>query len=188
LLEWSLDALAGCDPIVVALPADLVDRGRAMMGDRAGIVVVAGGADRQGSVATALTEVSAHAVVVHDAARPFLTPDLVGSVVEALGDWDAATAAVPIEDTIADVDGDVMVATMDRSRLWRIQTPQAFRTEMLKEAHRRASEDGFHGTHDAQLIERIGGRVAVVMGRPDNIKLTHAGDFEMAEAMIRARS
>jgi 2-C-methyl-D-erythritol 4-phosphate cytidylyltransferase len=167
------------------VPSALVDRARGVIGSAA--TVVAGGDTRQQSVANGLARISADTVVVHDAARPLLTPGLVERVVAALEDVDGAIAAVPVGETVKRAEAGYVTATIDRSALWLAQTPQAFRTEVLAAAHERASAEGFESTDDAQLVERYGGRVAVVESSPANLKITYAEDFEVAEAVLAGR-
>ncbi len=129
MIEWSLDALraAGIDEIVVALPAGVEAP--------AGCVGVRGGATRSESVRAGLGAASAgEVVVVHDAARPLVAPDLFTRCVAALAEADCAIAAARVTDTIKEADGDLVVATHDRSRLWAVQTPQAFRRSALEAA------------------------------------------------------
>ena len=146
-------------------------------------VVVEGGATRQESVAGGLRDVSADHVVVHDAARPFLSTDLLKRVLEGLAHYDGVVAAEPVEETLKRVDGDRVVETIDRSTLWRAQTPQAFRTPILKRAHDVARVNGIAGTDDAQLVESAGGAIRVVRGDRRNIKVTFEDDFAIAEAI-----
>jgi 2-C-methyl-D-erythritol 4-phosphate cytidylyltransferase len=186
LLAWAFDILheGGCDPIVVVVAEEHMDRARDLLslwGDD--VVFTAGGRTRQDSVRAGLAEVRAETVVVHDAARPFASPDSVRAVCAALAGADGAVVAVPLEDTIKEVDGQRVTATVDRSKLWRSQTPQAFRTALLREAHQRAHEEGFVATDDAELVERAGGTVAVVPGSPRNIKITRPSDLELAELL-----
>ncbi len=178
---------SGCDAVVVAVPPRLRARAEELLAERSEVTVVDGGETRQSSVFNALRAVDSDEVVIHDAARPLATPELVERVRAALSSFDGAVTALPLVDTLKKVDGNVVVDTVDRSGLWCVQTPQAFDTELLLSAHERASEDGFAGTDDAQLVERYGGSVAVVEGARDNLKLTFAGDLEVAEALLRAR-
>ena len=122
-------------------------------------------------------------MVVHDAARPFLTPALLQRVLDGLADHDGAIAAEPVEETLKAVDGDRIVRTVDRSGLWRAQTPQAFRTDSLRRAHERSPDVA--ATDDAQLIELAGGSVAVVRGDRRNVKITFEEDFALAESLAR---
>jgi 2-C-methyl-D-erythritol 4-phosphate cytidylyltransferase len=149
--------------------------------------IVGGGPTRQESVALGLARVSADAVVVHDAARPLVTPGLIGRVVAALEGADGAIAAAPVGETVKNADAGYVISTVDRSSLWLAQTPQAFRTEVLSAAHEHAAADDFLSTDDAQLVERYGGRVAIVESTSVNLKITHAGDFSVAEALLSRR-
>jgi 2-C-methyl-D-erythritol 4-phosphate cytidylyltransferase len=150
-------------------------------------VVVGGGDTRQQSVANGFAHVTADAVVVHDAARPLVTPGLVERVVAALEEADGAIAALPVGETVKRAEAGYVTTTIDRTSLWLAQTPQVFRTEVLAAAHDRASAEGFQSTDDAQLVERYGGRVAVVESSPANLKITHADDFLVAEAVLAGR-
>lgn len=96
--------------------------------------------------------------------------------------------SVPIDETIKRVAGEVVTGTLDRTDLWRAQTPQAFRTDVLRDAHAKATADEVESTDDCQLLENMGRQVAVVMGSRTNIKLTYAEDFVLGEALIEARS
>jgi 2-C-methyl-D-erythritol 4-phosphate cytidylyltransferase len=183
MLEWSLDALraAGISEIVVALPAGAVAP--------SGCVGVRGGATRSESVHAALSAAPGSGpVVVHDAARPLVEPALFARVVAALADADCAIAAAPVTDTIKEADESLaVVATLDRSRLWAIQTPQAFRREALQAA---LDVDGAilaRATDDAWLVERAGGTVRVVESSPGNFKITTPHDLRLADMILRER-
>lgn len=171
--------------MIAVVPSDLVDRARAVIGTAA--IVVGGGDTRQQSVANGLAHINTDAVVVHDAARPLVTPGLVERVVAALEGADGAIAAVRVAETVKRAEAGYVTATIDRSPLWLAQTPQAFRTEVLSAAHERARAEGFVSTDDAQLVERYGGRVAVVESSPKNLKVTHPDDFVVAEALLAGR-
>jgi 2-C-methyl-D-erythritol 4-phosphate cytidylyltransferase len=176
LIEWSLAVLESvCDRVVVAVPP----------GHETGPDRVTGGASRSESVRLALAAApEATVAVVHDAARPLVTRELVEACVAALGDGiDGAVAAAPVSDTIKEAaeDGRV-VRTLDRSRLWAIQTPQAFAADVL----RRALDRGDVGaaTDDASLVEAAGGIVRVVEAPPENFKVTSRVDLALAEALL----
>ena len=183
MLEWSVEALraAGVEEIVVALPPG----GSAPPG----CVGVAGGATRSGSVRSALGAASAgEDVVVHDAARPLVTPAHFTAAFAALAHADAAIAAAPMTDTVKEAGEDRRVtATLDRSRLWAIQTPQAFRRAALERAL--AVDDAVlaAATDDAWLVERAGGTVRVVESTPENFKVTTAHDLRVAELLLGER-
>lgn len=135
-----------------------------------------------------LRSVTTETVVVHDAVRPAITPALIGRVLSALRDADAVIAAVPVDETIKRVMGSEVTSTVDRSDLWRAQTPQAFRTDVLKSAHEHAERDRLEFTDDAQIVEHYGGRVLICPGERTNLKVTWPADFEIAESLLRARS
>lgn len=151
--------------------------------------VVAGGTTRQESVRKALDAIPERTgtVVVHDAARPAVTPEMIDEVSHIPPDAEGLITAVPVTDTMKLVRGGVVERTIDRGRLVAVQTPQAFRLETLREAHRLASESGFVGTDDSSLVERMGCTVLVRTGHRENIKVTFPGDIVRAEAILMAR-
>ena len=149
--------------------------------------LVAGGKERQNSVYNGLIEVSERCgiVLVHDGARPFVTEESLLDSIESASSFGAACAAVPVKDTIKTADKDGFIGeTLDRNILWSIQTPQTFKLDLIMDAHKKAAEDGFTGTDDAVLVERLGHRVKLVMGSYDNIKITTKEDLAIAEAII----
>jgi 2-C-methyl-D-erythritol 4-phosphate cytidylyltransferase len=147
---------------------------------------VAGGRERQDSVAAGLAALppGPEWVVVHDAARPLVRPADVARVIEAAGREGAAILAAPVRDTIKRVRAGRVVQTPERSECWAAQTPQVFRVALLREALEKARAEGFLGTDDAQLVERLGLPVAVVPGDPGNLKLTHPEDLAAAEQWL----
>lgn len=153
--------------------------------------VVAGGSERQYSVANGLAAVSPQAeiVLVHDAARPLIAPSVIEAVTQAVREHGAALAAVPSKDTIKVVDAaGVICATPDRSTLWAAQTPQGFRRELFVEAHAKAKAEGFLGTDDTILVERLGHPVYVVKSDYRNLKITTPDDLIIAEALLNAEA
>ncbi|MEA2291799.1 MAG: 2-C-methyl-D-erythritol 4-phosphate cytidylyltransferase [Solirubrobacteraceae bacterium] len=183
MIEWSLDALraAGIEDVVVALPP-----GEAAP---AGCTGVPGGASRSASVRAALAAAPAgEAVVVHDAARPLVTPELLARTLAALDGADCAIAAARVTDTVKEAGPDGRVtATLDRSRLWAIQTPQAFRREALAAALDVGDDVLAAATDDAWLVERAGGSVRVVESSPANLKVTTPHDLRVAELLLSER-
>ncbi len=152
--------------------------------------IVAGGTERQHSIANALAFVpdSVDIVVVHDGARPLAGTHLFAQVIAAARQNNAAIAAVPVKDTIKSADSDGWVAsTPDRSKLWSVQTPQAFDAALLKKAYAQAAEDAYIGTDDASLVERLGVRVQIVQGDYQNIKITTPDDIMFAETILAKR-
>jgi 2-C-methyl-D-erythritol 4-phosphate cytidylyltransferase len=154
------------------------------------VASIAGGPSRALSVAAGLAEVddAASAVLVHDAARPFASPELVDRVLDALQDADGAVPGLPVSDTVKRVRDGAAVETLDRAELRAVQTPQAFRAEALRRAYSGSPDDISAATDCAQLVERAGGRVVVVEGAPANLKITDAADLERAEAFVKGRA
>jgi 2-C-methyl-D-erythritol 4-phosphate cytidylyltransferase len=177
--------------IVVAVPAAQVTATRRLL-SRARVPkvldVVAGGADRQESVWRGLQRVpdDARIVIVHDAVRPFITAELVERV-RAAAAGGAATCGMPVRDTVKRVADGAVAATVERAGLWLTQTPQAFTRALLWEAHDKARRDGFAGTDDAVLVERLGMPVAMVTGLAQNLKITTPEDLRTARAWVRPR-
>jgi len=168
---------AACDEVVVVLPVDRSWDGAPVS------KAVPGGATRSESVRAGLSAVSADAeiVVVHDAARALATSELFELVIDTVrAGADGAVPAVTIPDTVKRVDGDRVVATVDRDGLVVVQTPQAFRTDRLRAAH----DSGGDATDDAALVEAVGGTVVVVAGDPRNVKVTTVADLTVVEALL----
>lgn len=191
MLEWSVDALrqvTAVSQIVVALPADALDCAPP------GTVAVCGGTVRSESVAAALgaADPDGDPVIVHDAARPLVTPGLFQSALDELesSGADAVVTAAPVTDTIKQaVKGGLEVErTLDRRRLWAVQTPQVFRRESLaREVVGAAPERLAEATDDAWLIEQTGGRVMVLPAPADNLKITTLHDLHVAELVLARR-
>jgi 2-C-methyl-D-erythritol 4-phosphate cytidylyltransferase len=179
VLQWSLEtARQACDGVVVVLPP------QHEKGWSADLAVV-GGATRSASVRAGLdaVPVDAEIIVVHDAARPLARTELWKSVIAAVVEGaDAAIPAAPVTDTVKEVGPDGSLSTLDRSRLVTVQTPQAFRADVLRRAH----QAGGDSTDDAALVEALGGRVDLVEGPPDNLKLTSPADLIVAAALIES--
>jgi 2-C-methyl-D-erythritol 4-phosphate cytidylyltransferase len=186
MLEWSVSVLRSVgevERIVVALPSDAVDAAPA------GTVGVAGGAVRSESVRRALHAAGpGDPVIVHDAARPLATAALFERALAELRRTgaDAVIAATPVADTIKETDGPMVTRTLDRSRMWAIQTPQVFRREALE---RGLADDDLlaRATDDAWLIEQQGGVVRVVPADEPNFKVTTADDLRLAELLLADR-
>jgi 2-C-methyl-D-erythritol 4-phosphate cytidylyltransferase len=171
--------------IVVAAPAEHLERTRRMVrrsGGRRPVIVVAGGATRQESVWQALRAApeDVELVVVHDAVRPFIDRRLVDAVVTAAAAHGAAICALPIAETVKRVRGELVETTLDRAGLWTVQTPQAFRAALLREAHDKARREGVVATDDAMLVEWLGQPVRVVTGLAGNVKITTPEDLRRA--------
>ncbi|HYX85286.1 MAG TPA: 2-C-methyl-D-erythritol 4-phosphate cytidylyltransferase [Gaiellales bacterium] len=147
---------------------------------------VAGGDARALSVAAGLAEVRGDAAViaVHDAARPFASAALLDRVLAGLAEADGAVPGVPLTDTVKRVRGGRVEETLERADLCAVQTPQAFRADALRRAYDRPAGELASATDCAQLVERAGGRVAVVPGDPANMKITDAADLHRAEELV----
>ncbi len=190
VLERALGALVDSAEVhaavVVAPPAHLaVARTLAAAFPKVS-AVVPGGAERQDSVAAGLAAVSgAEWVVVHDAARPLASAELVRRVLRAARETGAATAALPARDTVKLVTDGTVRQTLDRESIWLTQTPQAFRATLLREVHERARREGIRATDDAALVEAYGGVVRVAEGEVLNLKVTTPEDLALAEAVLR---
>jgi 2-C-methyl-D-erythritol 4-phosphate cytidylyltransferase len=154
--------------------------------DKIGAVIV-GGAERQDSVRNGLEACGAEnqdVILVHDGVRPFFPQEQIGPLVQLAAVEGAALLAVPAQDTIKEVFDGRVRSTLDRRLLWQVQTPQAFRCDRIREAHRRAHAGGYIGTDDASLIEWCGWPVAVLPGHPYNIKITTPADLALARALV----
>jgi 2-C-methyl-D-erythritol 4-phosphate cytidylyltransferase len=194
ILVATLRALArtpGLAGIVVAVPEAHVAATRRLLARQRVpkiLDVVAGGADRQESVWRALQRVPERArwVVVHDGVRPFIDGGVVARV-RAAAAGGAATCGMPVRETVKRVRAGAVEATIDRDGLWTTQTPQVFTRALLWEAHEKARRDGFAGTDDAMLVERLGTTVAMVPGLEQNLKITTREDLRTARGWARPR-
>ena len=181
---------AAADHVVVVLPPGQEAEGISLMESGAADVAVTGGSERADSVRAALAVIDEDAavIVVHDAARPLASAELHQAVVAAVhAGADAVIPAIPVTDTIKRIEHDgagqsVVVDTLDRSTLVSVQTPQAFRAEILRDAH--ATSAG--ATDDAALVEAIGATVVVIDGEPTNIKITGPNDIAIATILLDA--
>ncbi|HEY2501373.1 MAG TPA: 2-C-methyl-D-erythritol 4-phosphate cytidylyltransferase [Mycobacterium sp.] len=178
------------DTVVVAVPPDLTDEAKLILGDKA--TVVAGGADRTESVSLALSALSAATVpefvLVHDAARALTPPELIVRVVDALrAGHGAVVPALPLHDTIKAVDANgVVLGTPERVGLRAVQTPQGFATDLLMRAYRACQDAGTADfTDDASLVEHLGAQVQVVDGDPLAFKITTQLDLLLAQSIVR---
>ena len=152
--------------------------------------LVVGGKERQDSVFNGLEKVGKDTavVIVHDGVRPFVTLELIREVVEAARKGDCVAVGVPLKDTVKEVDAKGVVRhTLERSRLWAIQTPQAFPAKVLKRAYEESYKHQVYGTDDAMLVERAGTKVRVIMGSYENIKITTPEDLILAEEILKRR-
>jgi 2-C-methyl-D-erythritol 4-phosphate cytidylyltransferase len=189
VLDWSLEtfnAHPGVDEIILVVPDAESKKGSlAKYGKIA--AVIQGGRQRQDSVLLGFRAIDprqAGIVLVHDGARPLAGPDLVERVIEQTRKKGAVVPGLLLEETIKEAGGGEVLETLDRTRLFRVQTPQGFFYPLLAWALEKASADHFYGTDEAALVERLGERVFIIDGDPRNIKITVPLDLKIAEAFL----
>jgi len=199
ILTWSaeaFDAVADVGLIVVVCPTERMQEYCYSAIDAfpfvTPVVMAPSGALRQESSLNGLNMVGSEYefVAIHDGARPLITPALIEHAIAAVRgsvDYDGAVVGHPAIDTLKIVSERNILGTPDRSAFWTAQTPQVFRTAVIKEAHRAALADGFVGTDDSALVERVGGKIALVQGPRNNIKITVPEDTFAVEAGLRQR-
>ena len=180
------------DHICIVSPEEEIDYCRAEVVERFGFTkvrnLIPGGAERQDSVYNGLSACAAadsDIILIHDGVRPFFPSGCIEEVVTAAERTGACVVGVPVKDTIKEVAEGLIRSTPDRRRLWHAQTPQAFVFGLIRDAHERARREGFRGTDDASLVERIGHPVAMIEGSYRNIKITTPEDLILAEAFIK---
>ena len=192
ILVWTLrkfDASPLIDHIVIASPHESVDEVRQMV-DKAGltksVTAIEGGERRQDSVGGALKYLAPDTdlVAVHDGVRPFVSLEDIAKVTAEAERGGAAILAVPVTDTVKEVERDEVKSTLRRERLVLVQTPQVFRTDLLTQAFDQARRDGYYGTDGASLVERMGHRVTAVQGSECNIKITRPSDLTLARFLL----
>ena len=194
LIAHTLDAAArsgAFDRVVIAAPPSRHER-LAQLAGGAGlrdVVLTEGGERRQQSVRKAVDLTGAVDIVaVHDAARPLCPPQLFVDCVEAAARYGAVTAAIPVVDSIKRGVAGVVAQTLDRRELFAVQTPQAFRRELLVAGHEHAAANAIEADDDAALVEALGTPVRIVTGSPDNFKVTHPRDLLLLRVMLRERA
>ncbi len=201
LLDYSIEAVDSCKMIekviLVVCEDDLAFcRDRYLKKRRLStpVEILPGGKDRQESVYLGLRHLQSldeapQWIVIHDGARPLVTNKIIKEVLKAAYKSMAAIAAVPVSDTMKIVKEDKLWTdkTLDREKVWAAQTPQAFSFPLLLEAHKQAEKNGFKGTDDASLLERLGHSVCIVEGEDENIKITRPVDLKLAELILSSR-
>ena len=183
------DAARSIDEVVLAVREEETERARqALAGERFSkpVWLAGGGSTRQDTVARGLAAapVSPEIVVVHDAVRPFVSVEMIERAVEAARREGAAIFGIPSVDTLKQMEHGVILGTVPRERIALAQTPQAFRYGLLREALDRALADGFQGTDESSLVERLGAKVTVLRGSDRNIKITKPSDLPVARLFI----
>ncbi len=195
LLTHTLQEFEACsqvDEILVLVPAGEVPLFADEILRRAGLKkvsrILAGGPERQDSVYLGLKAIGGKAdfVIIHDGARPFASPELIERALSETRRYKAVVVGVPAGDTIKEVSAQrEVLRTLERSRLWAIQTPQSFEYGLIAEAHEKAREEGFYGTDDASLVERLRIPVRVIEGSRFNLKISTPEDLILGEAILQ---
>jgi 2-C-methyl-D-erythritol 4-phosphate cytidylyltransferase len=198
IISHTLLTFDGCDliqKIVLVVPAEDMDYCRKKiigpLNLRNQIHLVAGGQERQDSVYNALESLTEKEtpVVIHDGVRPFVTAEHIKRCLEAAIDTGACILAMPLLDTVKQEDGHGRVAkTLERTSLWRAQTPQVFDYSIIHQAHLIARQEGFQATDDSLLVERLGYKVKILTGNSSNIKITTQEDLAVGEAILQSRT
>jgi len=185
VVEWTIEVfrkIKTVEQIVLAVPEDDLERAKNL-----GVTVVAGGEERGDSVKNGLKAISPDCdlVIIHDGARPLITPDIIEKAISEAKEYGAAIVGVPAKDTIKRVGDDLVIKdTVDRQALWQAQTPQIFKYEIITRAYAKKRS----ATDDAKLVEDLGIKVKMVMGSYENIKITTPEDVVVAEAILRSRN
>ena len=193
LLAWTISRFESAeiiDEIIVVTKKDEIAKVKEMTkseGFRKVTSVVKGGAYRQQSAQNGLNAVSTDSkvVLIHDGARPLIRTSDIKKIVESAEENGAALLAVPSKDTVKEVQNGIVTQTLPRESVWLAQTPQGFRKELLQEAFSSAEKEGYIGTDDASLVERIGKDVAIVEGHSSNIKVTVTPDIGVVQSLLK---
>lgn len=195
LIIWTLEILEGCHEIKEIIPVlkeEDMNTGAELF-DSYGLSkirrIVQGGAERQDSVYNCLKQLDAKLdiVLIHDGARPFISRDIIKNSIDNLKGFDGVIVGVPVKDTIKEAEDGIIKKTLQRNPLWAIQTPQVFFYGPLMKAYHKAMEDNFYSTDDSALVERLGGKIKIIMGSYNNIKITTPEDIGIAEHLLKCR-
>lgn len=177
------------DSVTLVVPKNDLDPAQKKWNYKIVTNIVQGGKERQDSVCNGFKAIDPDTdiVIVHDGVRPFVTPDMIGRSIEAAKQFGAAIVAIPVSDTIKQVDSKEFVTrTVDRNGLWRVQTPQAFQYAILGEAFQKAAEDSYYGTDEGSLLEHAGKKLKIIMGSELNIKITRQEDLILGEGILNS--
>lgn len=193
ILEHTISRFLGLDgleQVIIATSEPYIDQTlesvRSLAGARIEVCCVAGGDERQHSIYNALQQVGAcELVIIHDAVRPFVTSEQIERCCRKASAEGAAIVGVPAKDTIKKIDEQLRIReTPDRRHLWQAQTPQVFAKDLIMRAYRKAMEEGYVGTDDASLVERLGEPVVMVEGERSNFKITYPLDLKLAKLLL----
>lgn len=194
ILYYTLDRFESCnliDEIVLVLPQKDLDYAAGEIVDRFGFRkirrIVAGGRERQDSVYCGLKAITdtPEIVVIHDGVRPFVNSSKIEASIATCRRAGAVILAIPARCTIKEGKNGYVVKTIERDRLWEVQTPQTFKYEIILAAYQQAFSEGFYATDDSALVERLGYKVKILPGEGKNIKITSPEDLELAELLLR---
>lgn len=189
VLDWCVerfDRHEGVEEIILVLPSE-EQKEKFFETSRKITAVVRGGTKRQDSVLQGFSRVrpeNAEVVLIHDGARPLVGKELISRIIETAAKKGAAVPALPIEDTVKEVEGEIVLSTPERRKLVRVQTPQGFSYSLLKRSLQKAKDENYYGTDESVLVERMGEKVFVVKGDPRNIKITSPEDLAVAEVLF----
>ncbi len=193
ILAHTVQKFEACDlidEIILVVPEDYLGHCSQAIVDKFNFKkatkIVSGGKERQDSVYSGLTACPGNTsiVAIHDAVRPFISIEKISESVNLCREKKAVILAVQPKDTVKRGEGDSVVTTLDRAKLWLTQTPQVFEYKLILQAYEKAQEDGFVGTDDSVLVERLGSEVVILEGDYENIKITTAQDLATAERLI----
>jgi 2-C-methyl-D-erythritol 4-phosphate cytidylyltransferase len=194
ILAHTVEKFEKCElinEIILVVPEDYLSYCSQAVVDKFGYgkvkKIICGGKERQDSVYLGLKACSkgTSAVAIHDAVRPLISPKRISESIRLCRQKKAVVVAVPPKDTIKRGEEGLVVTTLDRDKLWLIQTPQVFEYKLILEAHQKAKTEGFVGTDDSILVERLGKEVALLEGEYENIKITTAEDLAIAETLLQ---
>jgi 2-C-methyl-D-erythritol 4-phosphate cytidylyltransferase len=187
------DECQSIDDIIVVVAKEDVESTKELLKDQKKVKsVVAGGAERQDSVYNGIEAITPESeediVVIHDAARPLITKEIISKAVTEAKVSKAVVVGIPSKDTVKTISPENMIMeTLDRSSIWLVQTPQVFRYPIIKQAYDRAQKINYKATDDSKLVERMGISVKMIMGSYENLKITTKEDLAMAEAILKGR-
>lgn len=195
LIVWTIAVLEACKEINEIIPvlkeSDMEEGVKLFEGYNLSKVkrIAPGGRERQDSVYSGLKLLGSKTdiVLIHDGVRPIIDKDIVTETINNIEGYDGVIAAVPVKDTIKEIEDGVVKRTVNRDTLWAIQTPQVFMHDSIIKAYDAAMAEGFYSTDDSALVERIGGRVKIVTGSYDNVKITTPEDVYIAELLMKKR-
>lgn len=191
VLDWCLEKFEAHKQVtdIILVLKEKTKKERFLKRYRKIAAVARGGRKRQDSVMSGFNQINpkkTEIVLVHDGVRPLVEEDLISRVIEAVRTKGAVVPAIPVKDTIKVVEGHKVSRTLDREKLFRIQTPQGFLYSILKKALYKAKEENFYGNDEASLVERVGETVSIVQGDSKNIKITTPEDLRILEAFYES--